>query len=190
MVGDDPAHRPFLPALLLDFPAIIFASSVTDQHHVTAGRQEQLRWLCYFSLSCDQCFASAALRHRPPTTTKPPRPPILGGPTQRDFCYRRNKDQSTLSSHFSTHRINPARGKRTGEGLGLGVGEGGGDAALHTNLLLFGQRQDAVCAREFDVGVTVHPLPDLWVEQPLGAADAGWEPRPRRAFIHFRKHIH
>lgn len=130
-MGDDPAHRPFLPALLLDFPAIIFASSVTDQHHVTAGRQEQLRWLCYFSLSCDQCFASAAPRHRPPTTTKPPRPPILGGPTQRDFCYRRNKDQSTLSSHFSTHRINPARGKRTGEGLG--VGEGGTRPSTQTS---------------------------------------------------------
>lgn len=60
---------------------------------------------------------------------------------------------------------------------------GGVYAALNTNLLLFGQRQDAVCAREFDVGVTVHPLPDLGVEQPLGAADAGWEPRPQRPFI-------
>lgn len=56
-----------LPALLLHFALIILradASSVRDQHHVTAGRQDPPRWLCYFSLSCDQYFASAA----PPPT--------------------------------------------------------------------------------------------------------------------------
>lgn len=115
-----------LPALLLHFALIILradASSVRDQHHVTAGRQDPPRWLCYFSLSCDQYFASAA---------PPPTPLGLQSSVDRHretLLPQKQRSVYFVVTFFDSQDQSDERKKN----------RGGGNAAHSTNLLCLGR---------------------------------------------------
>lgn len=112
------------------------------------------------------------------TPHRPSRPAILGGPTQRDSVTAETKI-SVLCRHIFRLTGSIRRG---GGGWWVKPGQGV-DAARNTNLLLFGQRQDGVCAQEFDVAVTVHPLSDLWMESSRWFSGSVPHPHGPQAFI-------
>lgn len=158
---------------------------------MTAGRQDQLRWLCYFSLSCDQCFASAA---PPPPTHPPPPPPLPGLQSSADRHRETSVAAETKISRLCRHifRLTGSirrEEKEPGRGWGGGGGGGGRQGPQYKPPFVWAKTRRRLCSGILmSASWFILSLTSGW-SSLSDTADAAPGATPPQAFIQSPKHI-